>query len=182
MSPILLDLDSNGFHLVGLEEGVDFDMDGDGVVERLGWTRGDQLDAFLCNDRNGNGLIDDGTELFGNFTPLAGGGRAANGYLAVRELDTPALGGNGDGYLNEADSGFHALCLWIDLDHDGATDEGELTSLTEMGVLEVEHEYTVTRRRDRHGNLFALKSRGWMEGSGGSERRLQTYDVFFVKE
>jgi len=99
MSPIIVDLDDDGFHLTGLDQPVAFDMTGDGIADRLAWTSPAQRDAFLCRDLNGNGKIDSGRELFGNYSLLSGGGRAPNGYEALKELDDVTHGGNGNGSL-----------------------------------------------------------------------------------
>ena len=96
-SPIIFDLDDDGFNLTDADHGVNFDLNADGQRERIAWTSSAGADAWLCRDRNGDGVIGDGRELFGNFTPLANGRRAPNGFVALAEFDTPALGGNGDG-------------------------------------------------------------------------------------
>jgi hypothetical protein len=85
-SPIVLDLDNDGFKLTGMDERVLFDIDVDGSPELITWTRADQEDAFLCLDRDGNDKIDSGAELFGNHTPLSTGYKAPNGYEALKDL------------------------------------------------------------------------------------------------
>jgi len=97
--PILVDLDTNGFHLSGVEDAVRFDLDADGFAERLSWTAAGEQDGFLCRDLNGNGTIDDGRELFSRQTLLASGERAEIAYWALAELDLPELGGNADGVV-----------------------------------------------------------------------------------
>ena len=68
-SPIIVDTARDGYRLTSVANGVYFDVNADGTPERTAWTRRDSDDAFLAMDRNGNGRIDDGTELFGNYTP-----------------------------------------------------------------------------------------------------------------
>lgn len=177
--PILLDLDRNGFRLVGTDGGVSFDLDADGAPERLGWTAAGALDGFLCRDLNGNGTIDDGRELFGTATLLEGGELAENGYLALAELDQVPQGGNGDGRVSEADALFPELCVWFDFDHDGRAGHGEVTGLQDLGVLELVLDYRTSWRRDRFGNLFRFGSSGTLEISGTAVR-VQSYDVFFA--
>jgi hypothetical protein len=87
--PIILDLDGNGLETVGLAGNVYFDHDGDGVLTKTGWAGKD--DALLVWDRNSNGKIDTGAELFGDFTPLPNGTLAPNGFAALAALDS-----NGD--------------------------------------------------------------------------------------
>lgn len=91
--PVLLDLENDGIRLTGLDDPVWFDIDADGEVDLMGWT--DRSEGLLALDRNGNGTIDSGAELFGNATPLLDGARALNGYLALAELDSAILGGGG---------------------------------------------------------------------------------------
>ncbi len=179
-SPIIVDLDRNGFYLTGLGNPVLFDIDADGVLEELGWTRADQLDGILALDRNENGVIDDGRELFGNHTPLLVGGTAAHGYIALAEFDQQAQGGNEDQVVDSRDVVFSLLRLWIDFDHDGFSLESELVTLEEAGVVRLEFRYHESRHMDPFGNWFRYNSKAWVEGPGNSELPIKTSDVFFV--
>jgi hypothetical protein len=85
-----------------------------------GWTGNASADAFLALDRNGNGLINSGRELFGDVTLLDDGSASASGYVALAELDRQSNGGNGNGngFVDRRDRGFAALLLWKYSDHD----------------------------------------------------------------
>lgn len=126
--PLILDLDGNGLETVGLAANIYFDHDGDGVLTRTGWAG--KEDALLVWDRNANGSIDTGAELFGDFTPLPNGTLAPNGFAALAALDS-----NGDGILDASDPAFAELKLWRDADQNGVTGAGELISLLDAGIV-----------------------------------------------
>ncbi len=118
-SPIVLDLDGDGIESVGVQAGLYFDHAGDGFAEQTGWIGRD--DGFLVRDLNGNGSIDTGAELFGSETLLANGQKAANGFEALKELDS-----NHDGNVDAADTAYASLRIWKDGNSNGYTDTGEL--------------------------------------------------------
>lgn len=179
--PILLDLELNGFHLSGPDPAVRFDIDADGALDSIAWTKAGEDDAFLCLDRNHNGLIDDGRELFGFATPLLSGERARVGYRALAELDQAALGGNGDGKLDASDSMFAELCAWSDANRDGMSQAQEIQPLDQVGVVALEYGYRTTRLRDSYGNLFRYVSRATMRRPSGILRSWPTFDVIFAE-
>lgn len=125
--PVVLDLDGDGLELTGLgASDVLFDMDGDGKVEPSGWVAAD--DAILAIDRNGNGLIDNGSEI-----NLAGDVEGAFSDIeGLRRYDT-----NSNGFFDGADEEFSKFRLWQDLNQDGVSQAGELKTLTEMGVAAI---------------------------------------------
>jgi len=132
--PLTLDLDGDGIETVppSSTNPILFDHDGDGLKSGTGWIKAD--DGFLVLDRNGNGSIDDGTELFGDSTPVfdATGnviGKAADGFDALVQQDS-----NGDGVVNSSDAHFAALRVWQDLNQDGISQAGELKTLDELGI------------------------------------------------
>jgi hypothetical protein len=174
-----VDLDRNFFHLTGLGDPVLFDIDADGDLEVLSWTAAGQLDAFLWLDRNGNGTVDTGAELFGNYTPLIDGTTAANGYLALAEFDLPAMGGNDNRRIDAGDVIYPELRLWIDDNHNGASEPEEILTLAEAGVTRIVLLYLTTRVHDQHGNYFRYVSAARIV-VGGSERPTWTTDVFFA--
>jgi hypothetical protein len=177
-SPILIDMENDGIHLTGLDDPVRFDINADGHVDLISWT--DRSEGMLALDRNGNGMIDNGGELFGNATRLANGTRAANGYEALAELDTPAFGGNGNGAIESSDQAFSSLQIWTDLNHDGISQPAELKMLAQAGIQRISLDYKESRRRDRFGNEFRFVGTAWRKGRLGVVHPILTWDVFFL--
>jgi hypothetical protein len=170
----VIDLLGNGFNLTDYDNGVSFDLSAFGVASPTSWTAANSDDAFLVLDRNGNGLIDNGSELFGNATPqpqpAVGFGR--NGFFALAEYDKPANGGNADGVIDHHDAVYASLCLWRDLNHNGVCKPAELSRLIDWQVTVISLNFKESRRRDGWGNGFRYRSRV----EGGNARRW-AYDV-----
>ncbi len=181
-SPIVIDLDGRGIHFSDLRHGVQFDIDADGFLERTPWILPRSRDAFLAYDRNQNGSIDDGSELFGDATPFLNGTTTAqNGYQALFELDV--VDGNGNGYIDREDRVFDKLLLWRDLNGNGVAEKPELSTLRENGVVALATEYRVSTRRDAHSNELRFVSFAWIEQRGTRElRNVETVDVVFPYE
>jgi len=128
--PLTLDLDGDGIETVAASttNPILFDHDGDGTKNGTGWIKAD--DGFLVLDRNNNGTIDSGQELFGDSTPLAGGGMAEDGFAALAQEDT-----NADGVVNNLDTRWSQLRVWQDLNQDGVSQAGELLTMRAFSTV-----------------------------------------------
>lgn len=160
---------------------MDFDLSSDGVTERLSWTPAESTNAWLALDRNNNGIIDNGQELFGNFTPqpFPGAGEERNGFRALAEFDKEADGGNVDSLIDAADAIFGKLLLWRDANHNGISEPDELSSLAASDIVSVDLDYKESRRTDEHGNRFRYRTK--VENSKRTTAIRWAWDVILLR-
>jgi hypothetical protein len=173
----VIDVAGDGFDLTDNAGGVRFDLDADGSPDYLSWTSPGSDDAWLALDRDQNGTIDNGAELFGNFTPQPVS-LHQNGFIALAEYDMPQNGGNSDGRIDNRDAAFSSLRLWTDANHDGVSQPGEIRSLTSSGVFAIDTRYKESRRTDRHGNRFRYRAK--IYDVRGAQVGRWAWDVFLV--
>ena len=169
-TPLVLDLDGDGVRTLGITAGVQFDIRAEGKAVGTGWV--DAHDGLLALDRNGDGVINDGGELFGSATTLADGSKAANGYAALQSLDS-----NGDGQITSADSAFGALRVWVDANSDGVSQADELKTLAQLHIAAIntgaDHALTL-----QNGNIVGLTS-SYTSTDGSSHA---SADVWFLAQ
>lgn len=175
-TPILFDLAGDGVALTAWDDGVDFTFKPFDGKSRTAWTIRESDDAWLVLDRNGNGSVDDGAELFGNFTPqppMVAGGKRGNGFAALAELDT-----TWDGRVDARDPAFDQLRLWQDRNHDGVSQKAELSRLTAHGIDGVSVLYRELPDVDIHGNRFLYAADVYTVA--GSAVQMTAWDVVLV--
>jgi len=175
--PLILDLDGDGLEITPLSGGVLFDSNNDAIRTGTAWAGTD--DGMVVWDRNGNGLIDSGRELFGDETVLANGQKASHGFTALAELDT-----NADGKFDALDAQYANVRIWRDLNQDSVCQTGELKTLADTGVKSIKLTSTAvnTNYTDatliQTGSFTRIDSEGnTSEGQAGSFILAQNYFV-----
>ena len=138
VDPVVIDLNGNGISKKEIQDGVHFDLNNDGFLEKTEWIENE--DGFLVRDLNNDGIINNGTELIGDNQLLSNGELSKNGLEVLQDLDK-----NKDGYLDENDEAFSTLKVWKDLNGNGVTDEGELYTLQELGIKKLELQSSVNK-------------------------------------
>ena len=179
-SPLVLNVKGKPIRLTAPE--VHFDLLNTGSSQLTGWTQPASDTAFLVLDRNGNGSIDNGNELFGDHTILPDGTSAPNGYLALSWFDRLENGGNGDGRIDALDVVCSSLRLWFDDNHDGFSQTAEVKTLAEVDVQSISLIYADDRRVDSFGNMFRYRGSAVVLKANGRPKDVRTYDVFFKLE
>ena len=128
--PLILDLNGDGARSTRLGYGAGqlshtyFDMDNDGFAERTAWVSSG--DGLLVMDKNGNGKIDNQNELFGNNATYA------DGFANLKQYDS-----NNDNKMTSADAQWNNLRVWVDADGDAVTDAGELKTLAQLNITQI---------------------------------------------
>lgn len=177
-SPVLIDVLGNGFKLTDVAGGVTFDLNDNGNPTKVSWTAAGSDDSWLALDRNGNGRIDNGAELFGNHTPQSLSTVAKNGFRALADFDEIQSGGNSDGVITESDAVFSSLRLWQDVNHNGVSESGELKTLSELGLAQLDLDYKNSRKLDEYGNLFRYRAK--VNDLHGAQVGRWAWDVFLM--
>lgn len=161
-SPLVIDVDGNGIKTVSINKNVFFDLDNNLFAEKTGWV--EQGDALLVWDRDRNGKIDAGNELFGNHTLLKNGKKASNGFEALSELDS-----NNDKIFDEKDDAWATLQLWFDRNQNGISEQDELIDLAKSGIKSIRLDYQNINHVDDNGNSHLQTSSVTWEGGKTTE-------------
>jgi hypothetical protein len=166
-TPLVLDLNGDGVQTTHLAGNVQFDLRADGHKVSTGWTTGG--DGLLALDVNGDGQINNGSELFGSSFRLPDGSLARDGFEALSSLDS-----NHDNVISGADKLFASLQVWVDANQDGISQKGEMHSLSDLGITKINLGADHTTQLN-NGNLIGLE--GSFETSDGQSHTIA--DVWF---
>ena len=166
IDPLILDLDGDGIHLSSVEDGVHFDLDGNDFKEKVSWI--DSGDALLVYDKNNNGMIDSGAELFGDQTLLKNGQKADAGFHALSDLDS-----NNDGKIDSEDKEFSNIKIWKDINRDGISSENEIFSLKDVDIKSISLDSEEIHQGEGNGNVLVRRS--YFEKNNGEKMMIGEY-------
>lgn len=179
MDPLIVDLGQDGIHLGQKGHGVMFDLYGTGTLVKSQWTAPQGNEAFLIYDKNGNGLVDSGLEMFTNYNPLILENRIApNGFVDLAQYDQPILGGNDDGLISDDDQIWQELLLWLDKNADGVATLNEMLKLADVGLTRLNTIPKDNNRQDPAGNRLPLWAWAKADNVQGNSK-FKMVDVFF---
>jgi hypothetical protein len=168
VSPIVIDTGKKQAYKFDPRVRVQFDLDADGVADTVGWTKHGSKVALLAYDRNGNGVIDSGKELFGNFT-----NGSSDGFAALAK----EAGAAGQSEVNASNPLFAKLLLWRDANQDGYSQPEELAPANdELSAIGLGY-FLTSAEPDKVGNELRLG--GWARLLDGTQ--IKIYDVYFQK-
>ncbi len=146
-TPLVLDLDGDGVEMTTTRDGVRFDMGSDGDLDLVAWVESD--DGLLARDVNQDGQINDQSELFGTLDN--------DGFHVLADHDS-----NNDGVIDANDDIFDELLVWQDHNQDGISQDGELKTLSDLGITSI--------------NLAATMTDQYIEGSWNAYNSTFTYE------
>jgi len=150
----LIDIYGDGFQLTDVLNGVLFDLLGSGKPKQICWTVPYSDDGWLFLDRNGNGVVDNGLELFGNYTEQPFSLEEQNGFRALAVFDQ-----NHDGVIDSADPVYKDLRIWRDANHNGISEPAELFTLPQLDVLSIDLDYKKLKKTDQYGNWLGMRAK-----------------------
>ena len=130
-TPLILDLDGDGVETLSLQQGVNFDIDADGIKDKTGWVAAD--DGLLVWDKNNDGIINNASELLGQHFVKRDGSRASDGFAALADMDS-----NNDNIIDSNDQVFSQLQVWQDINSDGISQADELLSLSDINLSSIQ--------------------------------------------
>ncbi len=167
--PLVLDLNGDGVNTTATDDMVWFDLNGDGDKDHITWTNKATIEGFLWINLGGKNRVDDGTELFGIGTVMPGGTKARDGFEALEIYDRVDHGGNADGVIDSNDAAWNKLRVWIDANHNGICEPGEVSPLAKYGVEGISLARTRTSVVDAQGNGHYLTGYYWRHIGGRLE-------------
>jgi len=171
-TPLIIDVLGEGISLTAPNQGVYFDIKAEGSPVLISWVDNPRTAMFLVYDKNSNGLIDDGNELFGDHTMGPDGMVSTNGFDALAKYDA-----NKDGLITSEDPIYSQLQVWSDMNKNGISEGSELFSLSARGISKIDLKYqNVEERNDFYGNM--TRQRSVVELDNGELRAI--LDIYFV--